>query len=133
MDMIPYGKYPVLHRIDTVCGPLQNYTYYSGERSRRAKAKKRTKMEYGYYRKYALRVLSELSGFTEADRLWAGILDPRKQWVLRRLESSPYQYSFQENSEVAFLQALAKDAGVWPPPKWWRVMRRLNAATQHSS
>lgn len=97
--------------------------------------RKRSRMPYRYYRKYSLRVLSEICGYTEAYVQFYcsdGRLDPRKEWVLERMDSHDYQHSFGHNSEYTFLEALAKDAGVWPAPKWWRVKRRLLAATQQS-
>lgn len=51
-----------------------------------------------------------------------GKLDYRVGWLLLVLEQHANRMGPRE---LDFLIAVARDLGLWPEPKWWRVVRRM--------
>ncbi len=94
---------------------------------------KRPERPRGHYRKHSLTILQQLTGsegIEFLERAKSGF-DRRYEWLLKKISErgSP---SFL-NYEIMFLQAIAKDAGVLPAPKWWTVTRRLKGLENLSS
>jgi len=76
-------------------------------------------------RELAFSMAGQLSGFDwvlydPTPLIVPGKLDPRLDWLLREIYTVSKGTCYRN-----FLVAIAKDAGVWPSPKWWRVTRRL--------
>lgn len=78
-------------------------------------------------RRLALQILNELHGVrptlsldTTSICVRPGKLDARLEWLLFEIYSPR-----NDNRGKNFLITVAKDAGVWPPPEWWRVTRIL--------
>lgn len=76
-------------------------------------------------RELAFSIAGQLSGFDwvlydPTPLIVPGKLDPRLDWLLREIYTVSKGTCYRN-----FLVAIAKDAGVWPSPKWWRVTRRL--------
>lgn len=89
---------------------------------------KRQKMPQGYYYKLSMKILGEITGIPWLGFSYpkSGRLDERHEWILVRILG----ISRKQHPERKFLEAIAKDAGVWPAPKWWLVTRRLQGANR---
>lgn len=108
-----YKIQKIFEDIPWSCRSLRQKPRETGRRSRK--------------REWALRALNSLCGWPDEFLLDAPALcmktykiDQRVKWLLEAL-CSAHPGSYERN----FLMAVAKDAGVWPPPDWWRVTRIL--------
>lgn len=84
----------------------------------------RPKRPLGFYKKNSLAILQYLT-MSEGIDFLAGPkrgFDRRYKWLLEKI--SDRESGFM-SYEIMFLKAVAQDAGVLPPPKWWTVTRRL--------
>lgn len=84
---------------------------------------KRPKRPNNYYRKLAFKIFDEVCG-VGIPWMWftsPGKLDWRQEWVLNQIYL--IEHDKANRKKYYFLRTVAKDAGVWPPPKWWRVKR----------
>jgi hypothetical protein len=83
----------------------------------------RPKRKRGWYRLNSLTILQIITCSEGIDFLVPASegLDRRYVWLLEKIYSQIACGTY----ELMFLQAIAKDAGVLPAPKWWKVTRRL--------
>lgn len=123
----------IVKRIDSNFGPDQHIKNWF--RSPDASEFKRPERPRAYYKRLARRIIYELTWSTEE---WQqpdkNLIPLGHEWMLEKLYYlKEGGYRFKSGREYIFLMAIAKDAGVWPAPKWWRVKRRLQAANKFST
>lgn len=84
----------------------------------------RPKRPLGFYKKNSLTLLQYLTMSEGVNFLVSPKrgFDRRYKWLLDKI--SDRESGFM-SYEIMFLKAIAQDAGVLPPPKWWTVTRRL--------
>lgn len=110
------GSYPIMDRIDRTFGPTAKW-YRPGPIIR-----KREKKPLAFWRNHAREILGEITGNPYLGFLSGrpGKLDHRVEWLYENILISKWG-----SRQRQFLVAIGKDAGVYPPPKWWKVTRRL--------
>lgn len=120
---------------DRICRTLSIGKFYKKVRISNPR-RKRNKMLYGWYRKNARAILRQLEPDDMDSHLFSSPLGYMGEWLLLKLYAPVRGRSINASystPEYNFLLAIAKDAGVWPAPKWWRAKKRLVQSTRHST
>lgn len=90
----------------------------------------RGKHPRGFYKRNAFAILSQITGGKAySTGPYDSGIDPKIEWLWEKIYDER-EFGGTHSNKYTWYMAIAKDAGVWPPPKWYQVTRRLRGLSK---